>query len=264
MASLAALHDDGMTVQMVAPAISLPEETERLWPLWLQVELTLRRAIRAGALKAGEQLPGEHQLAETLGIHRHTVRRAIESLAGQGLLEIRRGRGTFVAAGPISFRLGGRSRFTDNMEAAGKIPSARVLRSQTLTATEDVAANLALRSGDKVVMLEILRLGDAIPILIARHFVPEDLFPDYAERFASIDSITKTFASYGIVGYRRTITRLAARRPTAQEAADLGQPRTAPVLVWASVNAVPGGRRVNYDLSVFAAARVSIVIDDDG
>lgn len=248
---------------MTLPIVSLPDETESsLWPLWLQVELAIRRAIRNGALKAGERLPGEHQLAETLGIHRHTVRRAIESLAGQGQLEIRRGRGTYVAASPIAYRLGGRSRFTDNMATAGKVPTARVLRSRTLTATEEVATNLALESGDKVVLLEILRLGDDIPILIARHFAPADLFPDFAERFDKIDSITKTFASYGADGYRRTVTRLAARRPTAQEAADLGQPRMAPVLVWASVNALPGGRPINYDLSVFAASRVSIVIDE--
>jgi GntR family phosphonate transport system transcriptional regulator len=249
---------------MAVPLIALTEETEsRLWPLWLQVEHAIRRAIQSEELKAGEQLPGEHQLAEILGIHRHTVRRAIESLCGQGLLEIRRGRGTFVTVGPIAYRLGGRSRFTDNMKEAGKTPSARILRAGTLPAPEEVAENLALDPGDKVVMLEILRLGNHVPILIARHFVPADLFPDFAERFGGTRSITKTFASYRVVGYRRTVTRLVARPPTPQEAADLGQPRMAPVLVWASVNAAPSGRPINYDLSVFSAARVSIVIDEE-
>jgi hypothetical protein len=43
----------------------------------------------------------------------------------------------------------------------------------------------------------------------------------------------------------------------------LGQPRTAPVPVWGSVNADPEDRLINYDSSVFAAARVSIVVDDE-
>jgi hypothetical protein len=51
--------------------------------------------------------------------------------------------------------------------------------------------------------------------------------------------------------------------PTPQEAADLRQPRSAPVLVWGSVNADPQGRLINYDSSVFAAARVSIVIEEE-
>jgi GntR family transcriptional regulator, phosphonate transport system regulatory protein len=246
------------------PVFSLPEDSAaRHWPLWRQVEHAILHAIRAGKFKPGEQLPGEHQLAEDLGIHRHTVRRAIESLGGRGLLEIRRGRGTFVAPGPIAYRVGGRSRFTDNMEAAGLAPSARVLRSGLMPATEDVADNLALMPGDPVATLELLRMGDGVPLLIARHSMPADRFPDFAERFGEIQSITQTFASYGVVGYRRRVTRLAARQPSPQEAADLGQPRTAPVLVWGSANADPEGRLINYDSSVFAAARVSIVVVDE-
>jgi GntR family phosphonate transport system transcriptional regulator len=248
---------------MTAFVFSLSDEAEtRHWPLWLQVEDAIVRAIRAGKVKPGEQLPGEHQLAEDLGIHRHTVRRAIESLGGRGLLEIRRGRGTFVAPQPIAYRIGGRSRFTDNIEAAGLVPSARVLRSGVVAATKDVAENLDLAGNKKVATLEILRMGDGVPILIARHYMPADRFPDFAERFETIQSITKTFASYDVVGYRRRVTRLAARQPTPQEAADLVQSRTAPVLVWGSVNADPEGRSINYDSSVFAAARVAIIVDE--
>jgi GntR family transcriptional regulator, phosphonate transport system regulatory protein len=83
------------------------------WPLWLKAEHTILRAIRAGKFKPGEQLPGEHQLAEALGIHRHTVRRAIESLGGQGLLEIRRGRGTTCNPSPLT--RGPRQRCTAKM-----------------------------------------------------------------------------------------------------------------------------------------------------
>lgn len=249
---------------MTAPVFTLSDEAEtRQRPLWLQVEDAIVRAISAGRLKPGEQLPGEHQLAEELGIHRHTVRRAIESLGGRGLLEVRRGRGTFVAARPIAYRVGGHSRFTGNIEAAGLVPSARVLRSGIVKATKDVADNLDLKAGDKVATLELLRMGDGMPILIARHYMPADRFPDFAERFGKIQSITKTFASYDVIGYRRRATRLAARQPTPQEAADLRQPRSAPVLVWGSVNADPQGRLINYDSSVFAAARVSIVIEEE-
>ena len=172
------LYDSRTHFCMTAPVFTLSDEAEtRQRPLWLQVEDAIVRAISAGRLKPGEQLPGEHQLAEELGIHRHTVRRAIESLGGRGLLEVRRGRGTFVAARPIAYRVGGHSRFTGNIEAAGLVPSARVLRSGIVKATKDVADNLDLKPGDKVTALELLRMGDGIPILIARHYMPADRFP---------------------------------------------------------------------------------------
>ena len=47
--------------------------------------------------RPGEKLPNENELAESLGISRTTLREAIRTLASEGLLEVRRGRGTFVA-----------------------------------------------------------------------------------------------------------------------------------------------------------------------
>jgi DNA-binding FadR family transcriptional regulator len=69
------------------------------------VEQVVRRigeAIGAGVLAPGERLPGQIQLAETLGVARMTLRQALAILEDAGLLEIRRGRtgGAFVAADP--------------------------------------------------------------------------------------------------------------------------------------------------------------------
>lgn len=52
--------------------------------------------IRSGQLKAGEQLPSEKDLRESLGVSRPALREAIRTLVGEGLLEVRRGHGTFV------------------------------------------------------------------------------------------------------------------------------------------------------------------------
>src|SRR3954462_10823616 len=69
------------------------------------VEQVVRRvgeAIGAGVLSAGERLPGQSELAETLGAARMTLRQALAVLEDAGLLEVSRGRtgGAFVAASP--------------------------------------------------------------------------------------------------------------------------------------------------------------------
>jgi GntR family transcriptional repressor for pyruvate dehydrogenase complex len=69
------------------------------------VEQVVRRigeAIGAGLLAPGERLPGQIELAETLGVARMTLRQALAVLEDAGLLEIRRGRtgGAFVAPDP--------------------------------------------------------------------------------------------------------------------------------------------------------------------
>lgn len=64
-----------------------------------QVMDRLLDAIDSGALKPGERLPGERELAQGFGISRIPLREAIAALAAMGILERRQGQGTFVAQG---------------------------------------------------------------------------------------------------------------------------------------------------------------------
>ena len=245
------------------PDFRLSEDpATRLWPLWRRVEQAILQGIRQGSLAPGAQLPGEHQLAAEIGAHRHTVRRALESLRGRGIVEMHRGSGTFLVEAPVPYRIGRQSRFTTNIRASGRTPGQREVRAMIGAADPDIAERLGLEAGAEVVLLEMIRTADTLPILIAHHAMPADRFPDFGERFGEYQSITRTFASFGVVDYARQITRLSARLPTRAEAAELAQGTTTPVLDWASVNVDRNGRPINYDTSVFAATRVDIVFDD--
>lgn len=59
----------------------------------------LRSLIDADTLKRGDRIPAEREIARTLGISRATVRAGVCRLAAAGLVEVRRGNGTFVASG---------------------------------------------------------------------------------------------------------------------------------------------------------------------
>ncbi len=67
-------------------------------PIWAQLDQTIRAAIATGRLQAGEQLPTVRQLAVELRINANTVARVYVDLERAGVLETRRGVGTFVAA----------------------------------------------------------------------------------------------------------------------------------------------------------------------
>ena len=60
----------------------------------------IRRLIEGGNLKAGDKLPPERELAELIGVSRPSVRVGLRSLATVGVVESRRGSGTFVSEGP--------------------------------------------------------------------------------------------------------------------------------------------------------------------
>jgi GntR family transcriptional regulator, phosphonate transport system regulatory protein len=245
------------------PVFRLPADpAASLWPLWRQVESGIEAALATGFLAPGARLPSEHQLAEDFGAHRHTVRRAIDSLTGKGILEIRRGLGTFVAESSVPYAIGRQSRFTENMQAAGRQPGVRILRSEIVKADAETARWLGVRKGSEIVLLEILRTGNDTPIVLARHSIPATRFADFGERFAERLSITQTFASYEVVGYTRRRTRISARPSTAVEARALALPESVPVLGWISVNVDTDGAPIDLDASVFAASRIDIVLEE--
>ncbi|MFF7979493.1 FadR/GntR family transcriptional regulator [Streptomyces sp. NPDC007901] len=63
-----------------------------------QVIAALRNQIASGEWPVGSRIPTEPELVEQLGVARNTVREAVRALAHNGLLDIRQGSGTYVAA----------------------------------------------------------------------------------------------------------------------------------------------------------------------
>jgi len=67
-------------------------------PIYAQLDRALRAAIAAGRLRTGDQLPTVRQLAVDLRVNANTVARVYAELERDGVLETRRGVGSFVSA----------------------------------------------------------------------------------------------------------------------------------------------------------------------
>ncbi len=63
-----------------------------------QIEDELLNFIRQEQLEVGQKIPNEFELAEKFGVGRSTIREAVKGLVTKGILEVKRGSGTFVAA----------------------------------------------------------------------------------------------------------------------------------------------------------------------
>jgi len=73
-------------------------------PIYAQLDRALRAAIVTGRLHPGDQLPTVRQLAVDLRVNANTVARVYNELERDGVLETRRGVGSFVAATPLQAR----------------------------------------------------------------------------------------------------------------------------------------------------------------
>lgn len=79
-------------------------------PLWRQIELGMQRLVASGALTPGAAVASVRELAQELGVNPMTVSKAYQKLAEAGVLEVRRGEGTFVPKTPPALARGERSR----------------------------------------------------------------------------------------------------------------------------------------------------------
>ena len=122
-------------------------------PLYRQVRAAVLDRIDSGALRPGDRLPAEQALAQELGTHRLTVRRALEELAREGVLHARQGVGTFVTSrpAPLSVTLPlTRESFASSLRAElerGGRSYREVLLGTDVAEDVEVRADLALPTG---------------------------------------------------------------------------------------------------------------------
>jgi GntR family transcriptional regulator len=144
-------------------------------PLYYQIEQDLASLIASGALAPGSQLPSEDELVQKYGVSRTTIRKAIQELERVELIEIRRGRGTFVRSEKITQELTGLTGFVEDMMAIGLHPSARVLGKATVRASAEVAKQLAVPIGSEVMQIRRVRMADDVAMSLDETYLPMDL-----------------------------------------------------------------------------------------
>ena len=157
-------------------------------PLYRQIQSDLRERVSSGELAPGTQVETEQELMSHYGVSRATVRQALSGLVAEGLLEIRRGRGTFVHGAALEHRLGGFYTFSREIERHGMRPGTKVRGIGLEPADDMVAEGLGLASGTPVVALARVRLADEQPIVTETSYLP-------AARFKGLEAVDFTSAS---------------------------------------------------------------------
>jgi GntR family phosphonate transport system transcriptional regulator len=230
--------------------------------LWRQVADGIERGIANGSFAAGEKLPGETEIAETYRVNRHTVRRALAALAERGLVRAERGSGTYVEAQKLAYPLRSRTRFSEIVGAGGQEPRGQLIDASQDVATRELARALGLKTGEPLIRIEALRSADRTPICISTTWLSAERFPDAGGVFASVRSMTKLLAHYGIRDYRRASTKITAAIADATDAARLDLALGRPVLVVDATDVDANGTPLVTKRSRFAAERVEFLVEN--
>jgi GntR family phosphonate transport system transcriptional regulator len=185
-------------------------------------------------------------------------------LEQRGLVRIEQGRGTYVHDSAITYALSRRTRFSENLLKQGREPKSRILSMAESTASEEVAERLAIEAGDTVAIVKSIAYADDVAVNLGQSFFPTARFPgliDYRREHPG--STTQLYAAYGITDYLRLRTWINARLPSEEEARQLRQPRSLPVLVTHKIDVDAAGAPIGYSSAAWAGERVTFVIDNE-
>lgn len=166
-------------------------------PLYQQLRRSLRLAIEQDALAPDDALPAERDIAADFGVSRITVRKAIEGLVQEGVLDRRHGAGTFVAS-RIQKNMAALSSFSEDMATRGWQSRSEWLDRSEGQVTPQESLELGLPPGMSVYRFDRIRYAGDMPLAIEHAIVP-------ASCLASIEAVgASLYAALELTGHRPT------------------------------------------------------------
>ncbi len=225
-------------------------------PLYLGLADRVAAAVAHGQLRPGEALPPERALAARLGLSRTTVRKAVEELAGRGLVISRHGSGTYVAP-RIDQPLARLSSFSEDVRARGQEPGEIwIERTIRLPSPEEMMA-LGLGRGERVASLVRVRQADGEPLAIERAMVPASRLPDPQSVSTSLYAVLRARG----VAPVRALQRLRAAAASEADARKLGIAPGSPVMAIVRHGFLGDGVPVEFTRSTCRGDRYDFVAE---
>ncbi|MBC7599025.1 MAG: phosphonate metabolism transcriptional regulator PhnF [Polaromonas sp.] len=228
--------------------------------VWKQIADTLSTEIRDRAFTASGRLPSENELSARFGVNRHTLRQAVAALQLDGLVRIEPGRGTFVQHELLDYVLSRRTRFSENLQRQGLLPSKQLLTARAMPAPERAAHELRLDKGASVLMVEMLDEANDQPVALATAYYPARRFEGLLEMLNGGTCTTDILRHFGVEDYVRAESRITTQMPSDETARLLKQPSTRPVLCVECLDADMAGQPIKYGETVFCGDRIQLVV----
>lgn len=214
----------------------------------------LRARLETGEFPPGRLLPSEADLSETFKVSRVTVRRALELLRDEGMLDSRQGVGWFVAGDPLRQSLGRLATIEAQLAASGLKPERRVLEFAFLPTEPRVRRVLGC---DQVLRVRRLNLADGEPFALVTVWCPAAL----AEHLSLVDVERSPFYELLAVPLGGASQTIGAAAAEPADAAKLAIPPGSPVLRCERITKDTEGEPVLMSVHIFPGHRTEFVVD---
>ena len=227
-------------------------------PAYQRIQSIIRKRIDSGQLRPGDAVPSERDLAKTHHVSLMTARHALAFLEREGVVERRRGIGTFVSPPKIHFNK--LMSYTEQMAARTLTAAAKILFAQIVNDENEAAARLSLPPDTNLLKLERLRHAADEPFALETCYLNAAEFPGVLEAPIDRESL------FGILERNFKVELGYADEEIDATAADpriadlLAIPRREPLLRIRQVIYSTKGKAIMYVLGFYRSDRHNLVI----
>ena len=163
-------------------------------PLYEQLYVCVKDAIRKGVLKPGEKLPTEDEVSRRFQLSRPVIRQAYLELVNEGIINRERGRGSFVKQKEYkNMSMYSLVSFTEEAEQLNAKPYVKVIGMKMLIDDEEIHERMGLPMDEPILIIKRMRYLDTEPASYIENYVSLKRFPNLVHVDFNHESLYHTF-----------------------------------------------------------------------
>lgn len=235
-----------------------PSNGHKAMPAYQRIQGAIMERIETGDLRPGDAVASERELARVHQVSLMTARHALAGLEREGIVERRRGAGTFVAPPRIHFNK--LMSYTEQMASRGLAARSKIIAAKIIEQEDEIAARLTLPAASKMVKIERLRHTSDEPFALETCYLPAERFPGLVRDALGRNSLfARLEQDYG-VQLTYADEEVDATAADGRVAQFLRVPRGAPVMRMRQVIYSANGKPIIYVVGFYRAERHSLFI----
>jgi GntR family transcriptional regulator len=254
------------TLRLAGPALyntgteQMPQKQKNRngMPAYQRIQTAIRKRIESGQLRTGDSVASERDLAKIHQVSLMTARHALATLEQEGVVERRRGIGTFVAAPKIHFNK--LMSYTEQMASRSLTAGSKILFSKIIHDEQEIAARLALPSNTGIIKLERLRHASDEPFALETCYFSSAEFPNLLSMPLNRESLFKILEREYQVELGYADEEVDATAADARTAELLSVTRGEPLMRIRQLIYSTKGKAITYVLGFYRSDRHKLLI----
>lgn len=230
--------------------------------LYEQIKAGIKELIKTNNLKAGDKIPNESELCERFDVSRITIRRAIKELGEEGIIEVIRGKGTFVRASKKDLHLLNLKGFTEGLSTEENNIEKEILQKQIIGSDTELSKVFSPEQTEFVELVRLVKDAEG-PFSVDYAYLPLDVYPGIYELLDDSVSTFKLIREKFKVPFTKVKKEIEYVHPTTELCEHLGINKTSTVILVKKIIFGPNEIPVHYSKYYMVGDRVKFYIEAD-